>query len=78
VVGAAFVLGNVKAAASVSRAAPSKVTAKGVRKSAKGGKKGKKRCPRCIAVAISNGGGDEEASDSGEECVSATKHDFNC
>jgi hypothetical protein len=43
--GTAFVLGNVKAAASGSRPAPSKATIKGARKGAKGGKKGQKWHP---------------------------------
>jgi hypothetical protein len=41
-VGAAFILGNAKAAVSGGWATPSKDTAKGVKKGAKGGKKGQK------------------------------------
>jgi hypothetical protein len=41
-VGAAFILGDGKAAAGGSRATPSKATIKGARKGAKGGKKGQK------------------------------------
>jgi hypothetical protein len=42
-VGAAFILGNVAAAADGCRTAPTNATAKGARKCAKGGKKGQKR-----------------------------------
>jgi hypothetical protein len=42
-VGAAFVLGNAKAAADGGQAAPTKATIKGARKGAKGGNKGQMR-----------------------------------
>jgi hypothetical protein len=69
VVGAAFVLGNMKAAASAGRAAPSKAAVKGARKDVKGGKKGQKQCPRCVAIVASDDGDNEKADDSIEKYV---------
>jgi hypothetical protein len=75
-VGAAFILGNVKVAASNDRAAPSKATVKGTRKGAKGGEKGHKRQPWRIAVVASDDCNNEKVDDSGEEYVAAAERDF--
>jgi hypothetical protein len=75
-VGAGFVLGNMKTAVSSSRAAPSKATVKSTRKGAKGGKKGQKWHPRCVAIMASDDNDEEKADDSGKEYVMAVKHDF--
>jgi hypothetical protein len=71
-----FVLGNVKAATSGSRAAPSKATIKGAKKGAKGSKKGQKWSPWHISIAASNAFNDEKANDSGEEYVLNIEHNF--
>jgi hypothetical protein len=51
-VGAAFILGNVKAATSDGRTTPSKATINGARKGTKGSKKGQNHRPWHIAVAV--------------------------
>jgi hypothetical protein len=75
-VGAAFDLGNTKAAASGGRATPCKATAKSIRKGAKGGKKEQKRCPWCVTIAASYDGCDKKADDSDKGHVTATECDF--
>jgi hypothetical protein len=75
-VGAGFVLGNRKTAISCSRAAPSKATIKSTRKGAKGGKKGQKWHPRCVAIMASDDSDEGKADDSSKEYVTAIKHDF--
>jgi hypothetical protein len=77
-VGATFILGNTGMTTNDDRAAPTKTTIKGVRKGPKGGKKGPKRQPHHVAIVVGNGGGDEEVSDSSEECVAAAERDFKC
>jgi hypothetical protein len=76
VVGAAFILSNVEATANGGRAVPTKATAMGTRKGAKGGKKGQKRQCHHIAIVASNGVDNEEVGDSEEECVVAAQHYF--
>jgi hypothetical protein len=75
VVGAAFVLGNVKAAAGGRQATPSKAAVKSARKGAKGGKKGQKWLSKRIVVAANDDGDNKEASNSGEEYVVTTERD---
>jgi hypothetical protein len=68
VVGAAFVLGNVKVATNGSRAATSKATINGTRKGTKGRKKGQKH--------RRHDSNNEKANDSDEEYVTAAERDF--
>jgi hypothetical protein len=75
-VGAAFILGNMGAAANGGRAAPTKATVKGARNGTKGGKKGQKHRPRRVAIMASNGNVDEEADNSGEEFIAAVERNF--
>jgi hypothetical protein len=70
-VGAAYILGYEKTAASGSWTAPSKATIKGARKGAKGKKKGLKRHPRWVVVATSSNDDDKEEDDSDKEYVTA-------
>jgi hypothetical protein len=75
-VGAAFVLGNARAAANGGRAVLTEATIKGARKGTKGSKKGLKRRPHHVTIAAGNEGGDKEAGNSDEDCVATAKRDF--
>jgi hypothetical protein len=72
-VGAAFTMGNAKAADEGGRAAPSKVTVKGARKGGKGGKKWLKQCPQCVAITASDDSDNEKVDDSSEEYAVAVE-----
>jgi hypothetical protein len=76
--GAAFVLGNADTATNGGRATPTKTTIKGAKKGPKGGKKGHTWRPHHVIIVTDNGGSDEEAGDSGEDCVVDAEHDFMC
>jgi hypothetical protein len=58
------------------RAAPTKAAIKDAKKGAKDGKKGQKCRPSHVAVVVGNGDSNEEAGDSDEEFVAATKCHF--
>jgi hypothetical protein len=72
-VGAAFTMGNAKAADEGGRAAPSKVTIKGARKGGKGGKKWLKQCPQCVPITASDDSDNEKVDDSSEEYAVAVE-----
>jgi hypothetical protein len=55
---------------------PPKATGKGGKRSAKGSKKGQKRCPQWVAITSSYDDDDKEADDSYKEHVAAIEHDF--
>jgi hypothetical protein len=76
VVCAAFILGNTGVVANGGRAVPTKAIVKGAKKGVKGGKKGQKKRPPHVAIAAGSDGGDEEAGDSGEECIVAVERSF--
>jgi hypothetical protein len=72
VVGAAIILGNMKAATSGDRAAPFKTTIMGTRKVTKCNKE-QKRCPRCIIATASDDGNNEKADDSARSMSCPTR-----
>jgi hypothetical protein len=76
VVGAAFTLAGVGAAASGGQIMPPNGTIRGTKKGAKVGKKEQKHCPHCLGLMMNNGNPGQDIKDSNEEFMAAAEHDF--
>jgi hypothetical protein len=75
-VGATFTLAEASMAASGGRITPPNITVQGMKKGAKGGKKGQKCRPRHLAAMVNNGNIGVKIKNFDKEFMAVAKHDF--